>query len=186
MIIIILLSTVVGLINPKFFSISTLFDLVRSSNVYIILAFALLPIVILGGIDISFIAIAAMSAYATDMFLIARGYTGGILLYFVIACTLGALAGLLNGLIITKFKLPVFDVSLATQTMWYGFTLFFIGATSNFSIPKGLVGYYANYLAKVTDPVTGDRRPSPRRRRASWISRRATSPSRWQTRRRRS
>jgi simple sugar transport system permease protein len=155
LIIIIVLSTVVGLINPKFFSISTLFDLIRASNVYIILAFALLPVVILGGIDISFIAIAAMSSYATHMFLISRGYTGGIVLYFVIACVLGALAGLLNGLIITKFRLPVFDVSLATQTMWYGFTLFFIGATSNFSIPKGLVGYYANYLAKVYDPVTG-------------------------------
>ena len=153
--IIIVLSAVVGSINPNFLTIASLFDLVRSSNVYIILAFALLPVVILGGVDISFVAIAAVASYSTHMFLIARGYEGGLLLYFVMACTIGALAGLLNGLIVTKFKLEIFDVSLATQTMWYGFTLFFVGATSNFDMPEGVVGYYSNFIARVTDPVTG-------------------------------
>lgn len=153
--IIIVLSAVVGSINPNFLTIASLFDLVRSSNVYIILAFALLPVVILGGVDISFVAIAAVASYSTHMFLIARGYEGGLLLYFVMACTIGALAGLLNGLIVTKFKLEIFDVSLATQTMWYGFTLFFVGATSNFDMPEGVVGYYSNFIARVTDPLTG-------------------------------
>jgi len=153
--IIIVLSAVVGSINPNFLTIASLFDLVRSSNVYIILAFALLPVVILGGVDISFVAIAAVASYSTHMFLIARGYEGGLLLYFIMACAIGALAGLLNGLIVTKFKLEIFDVSLATQTMWYGFTLFFVGATSNFDMPEGVVGYYSNFIARVTDPVTG-------------------------------
>ncbi len=149
------LSLVVGLINPNFFTVASLFDLIRSSNVYIILAFALLPVVILGGVDISFIAIAAVASYSTHMFLIARGYEGGLFLYFIMGCAIGALAGLFNGLIITTFKLKVFDVSLATQTMWYGFTLFFIGATSNFDMPEGVVGYYSSFIATVTDEVTG-------------------------------
>ena len=38
LVIIIVLSLVVGLINPNFLTIATLFDLVRASNVYIILA----------------------------------------------------------------------------------------------------------------------------------------------------
>jgi simple sugar transport system permease protein len=155
LLIIIALSIVVGSINPNFFTIASLFDLVRASNVYIILAFALLPIIILGGVDISFVAISAVASYSAHMFLIARGYEGGLLLYFVIGCTIGALAGLLNGLIVTKFKLAIFDVSLATMTMWYGFTLFFVGATSNFEMPEGLVGYYSAYVARVTDAVTG-------------------------------
>lgn len=155
LLIIIALSVVVGSINPQFFTIASLFDLIRASNVYTLLAFALLPVVILGGVDISFVAIAAVASYSTHMFLIARGYEGGLLLYFVMACAIGALAGLLNGVIVTSFKLPVFDVSLATQTMWYGFTLFFVGATSNFDMPEGVVGYYSNFITQVSDPNTG-------------------------------
>lgn len=153
--IIIVLSIVVGIINPKFLTISSFFELLRASNVYIILAFALMPIVILGGVDISFVAIAAVASYSTHMFLIGRGYEGSLLPYFIIACTIGALAGLINGLIVTTFKLPIFDVSLATQTLWYGFTLFFVGATSNFDMPKGVVGYYAKYVTSVLSEDTG-------------------------------
>lgn len=153
--ILVVLSLVVGLVNPAFFSISTVFDTLRASIVFFIMAFGLLPIIIAGGIDISFVAIAAVTSYAAHMFLISRGYEGGILLYYVIACGLGLLGGLLNGFLVTRFKLPVFDVSLATFTMWYGFNLFFIGATANFDLPEGTVGYYSNFLITAQDPYVG-------------------------------
>ena len=149
------LSVVVGAINPAFFTISTLFDTLRASIVYFIMAFGLLPIIIAGGVDISFVAIAAVASYATHMFLIGRGYQGGILLYFFLATVIGLLAGLLNAFLVTRFKLPIFDVSLATFTMWYGFNLFFIGATANFDLPKPTVGYYENFLIVANDPVVG-------------------------------
>lgn len=153
--ILVALSLVVGLINPAFFSISTVFDILRSSIVFFIMAFGLLPIVIAGGIDISFVAIAAVTSYSTHMFLLNRGYQGGILLYYIIACTMGLLAGLLNGFLVTRFKLPVFDVSLAASTMWYGFTLFFVGATANFDLPAGTVGYYGKFIITAQDPLVG-------------------------------
>lgn len=149
------LSLVVGAINPAFFSVSTLFDTLRGSIVYFIMAFGLLPIIIAGGVDISFVAIAATSAYATHMFLIGRGYQGGTLLYFVIASGLGILMGLLNGYLVTRFNLPIFNVSLATYTMWYGFNLFFVGATANFDLPQGTVGYYSQFLVTAKDPIVG-------------------------------
>jgi simple sugar transport system permease protein len=149
------LSIVVGAVNPAFFSLATLFDTLRGSIVYFIMAFGLLPLMIAGGIDISFVAIAAVSSYATHMFLIGRGYQGGVLPYFLIACTIGVSMGLLNGLLVTRFNLPIFDVSLAAYTMWYGFNLFFIGATANFDLPRGTIGYYARFLFTVKDPFAG-------------------------------
>ena len=154
--ILVALSLAIGLVNPAFFSISTVFDTLRASIVFLIMAYGLLPIVIAGGIDISFVAIAAVSSYATHMFLIGRGYQGGILLYYVIACAMGVLMGLLNGFLVTRFKLPVFDVSLATFTMWYGFNLFFVGATANFDLPPGTVGYYNQFIIKARDPFVGE------------------------------
>jgi simple sugar transport system permease protein len=154
--ILVVLSTIVGMINPAFFSVSTLFDTLRASIVYFIMAFGLLPIVIMGGVDISFVAIAAVTSYATHMFLLSQNYQGGILPYFLIACIIGIIMGLLNGVLVTRFKLPIFDVSLAAYTMWYGFNLFFVGATANFNLPKGTVGYYSNFLVTAKDPVIGN------------------------------
>ncbi len=154
-VILVVLSLIIGWINPAFYSVATVFDILRASIVYFIMAYGVLPIIIAGGIDISFVAIAAMSSYTVHMFLINRGYQGGILVYFILGCLLGALAGLLNGVLVTRFKLPVFDVSLATFTMWYGFTLFFVGATANFDLPKGTVGYYARFLITHQDPNVG-------------------------------
>jgi simple sugar transport system permease protein len=150
------LSVVIQLINPAFFTISTLFDTLRGATVYYILAFALLPIIIAGGVDMSFVAMAAVSTYIAHMLLISMGYQGGIWIYFVISCFIGGLMGLFNGFLVTKFKLPIFSVSLATFTMWYGFALFFIGSTMNFNLPQGAVGYYESYLVSVKDPVLGN------------------------------
>jgi simple sugar transport system permease protein len=153
--ILVLLSIVVGSINPAFFSISTLFDTLRASIVYFIMAFGVLPIIIAGGVDISFVAIAAMTAYTTHAILLQLGYEGGVWLYFLIAGILGILAGLLNGFLVTRFNLVIFDVSLAAYAMWYGFTLFFVGATANFDLPPGTVGYYAKFLVTAQDPIVG-------------------------------
>jgi hypothetical protein len=159
--IIVLLSLVIGFINPAFFSLATLFDVLRASIVLSIMAFGLLLVIIAGGIDISFVAFSALAAYGTHMFLLSRGYQGGIFLYYLIACTIGLLAGLLSGWIITRFNLPIFDVSLAMMTMWYGFIRFFIGSTKNFKLPEGAVGYYSKFLVTVERPLCGRGRAAP-------------------------
>ena len=154
--VIVLLSGVIGAINPAFFSLATVFDILRASIVFSIMAFGVLLVIIAGDVDISFVAMAALAAYATHTFLLSRGYEGGILLYYLIACPIGMAAGLLNGLLVTKFNLPVFNVSLATYTMWYGFIRFFIGSKRSFSLPAGAANFYSQFLVKVKDPFVGD------------------------------
>lgn len=154
--IIVLLSLIIGFINPSFFSLSTVFDVLRASIVVSIMAFGVLLVIIAGGVDISFVAFAALGAYGTHMFLLSQNYQGGIWLYFLLACSIGLLAGLFSGWLITRFNLLIFDVSLATMTMWYGFIRFFIGSTKNFELPAGAVGYYSNFIIKVKDPFVGD------------------------------
>ncbi len=153
--IIVILSVMIGIINPTFFSVSTIFNVLRASNVYAIMAFGLLLVVIMGGVDISFVAISAVASFGTHAIMLKLGYQGGIWLYFVLGGLIGILAGLLNGFLVSQFNLPIFDLSLAMLTLWYGFDLFFVGATINFDLPEGMVGYYANYIMTVEDPTVG-------------------------------
>lgn len=154
--VIVILSIIIGSINKAFFSLATVFDILRASIVISIMAFGLLPVIISGSVDISFVAICALSAYATHIFLLNHGYQGGIWLYYIIACIIGIAAGGLNGFLVTKFKLPIFNVSLATFTMWYGFIRFFIGSTRSFTLPAGAVDFYNRFLVTVKDPFVGD------------------------------
>ena len=153
--IIVLLSLIIGSVNSAFYSWGMLFDILRASVVFSIMAFGLLPVIISGGVDISFVAISAMTAYATHMYLLRIGYEGGILLYFVIACSLGVLAGLINGLLVTRFNLLVFNVSLAMYTMWYGFVRFFIGSQRNHYLPAGSADFSSRFLVVVENPFVG-------------------------------
>jgi simple sugar transport system permease protein len=60
---IVLLSLVIGLNNPTFFSVGNLFDLLRSSVVMGIFAMGVLIVIVSGGIDVSFTAIAVFALY---------------------------------------------------------------------------------------------------------------------------
>ena len=70
---IVLVSVVVGLINPAFFQLPVLFDIVRACTVLGLFALGVLIVLAAGGIDVSFAAIAALTMY---------GITKASLLYF--------------------------------------------------------------------------------------------------------
>lgn len=148
-------SFIISIFSPAFFSLATLFDLVRSSLPLSIMALGVLPVLIAGEIDISFVSVAAMSSFATHMILLKFNYQGGISVYLILASLIGALSGLILGIIVTTFNLPVFHVSLGLWMFWYGFNLYFLSPTMNFKLPQGLVGYYSRYLITVKDPVVG-------------------------------
>lgn len=147
------ITLVIGLINPTFFSIGTLFDIIRIQTIYIMLAFGLLPVVILGGVDISFVAIAALATYPVHTLLLKLNYEGGIWLYYLAGIIIGILAGLLIGWLISTFKLGIFDLSLGMNTMIYGFVLFFIGSIVSPDMPAEMIDWHSRYLISVQSVV---------------------------------
>jgi simple sugar transport system permease protein len=149
----VLIIVTIGLINPAFFSIGTIFDAIRIQTIFILMAFGLLPVVILGGVDISFVAIAALATFPVHTYLLSVGYEGGIWIYYVAGIIIGALAGLLIGWLISTFKLGIFDLSLGMNTMLYGFVLFFIGSVVNFNMPEGMVAWHGKWLISVQSVV---------------------------------
>ena len=66
--VLVLLTIIMSAISPAFFTVSTLFSLLRSSIVPMIYALGVLLVIISGGIDVSFAAIASFASYATIVF----------------------------------------------------------------------------------------------------------------------
>ena len=121
------MTVLVGSINPAFLSLANGFDLLKSSVVMGLFAVGTLIVLISGGIDISFTAIAAFAMYVTCRLLAASDYSGSFLLAFVLAALIGAGLGLLNAFFISRFNLPTLIVTLSTASMYRGFLLAFVG-----------------------------------------------------------
>ena len=110
----------IGLINPAFFSWGTLFDVLRNQTLNSLLAFGLLPIVILGGFDVSFVVV---SSLATFLARVIMGYLNidGIGTFYLMSMISGAACGLLLGWTVNRFKLSIFDFSLGVTSLISGF-----------------------------------------------------------------
>lgn len=138
--------------NPTFFTLNTGFSILRSSIVPVIFALGVLIVVITGGIDVSFAAIAIFAGYATVSFCLSAGYDPGLLGIFAIAIGVGAVLGLVNGVVIAQFNLPTLIVTLGTQGIFFGAMYTYVGATYYAELPGSMAALATTNLLDVTTP----------------------------------
>jgi ribose/xylose/arabinose/galactoside ABC-type transport system permease subunit len=97
-----------------------------SISIYGIMVTGTIFPVLLGGIDLSVGAVAAASGALTVTTIVNSGFTtGSVFLGFFWGLLLGLAVGVVHGVIITKFHVPAFLITLATQTIVYGIAQLF-------------------------------------------------------------
>jgi simple sugar transport system permease protein len=146
---IVLLSLIIGLNNPTFFSVGNLFDLLRSSIVMGIFAMGVLIVIVSGGIDVSFTAIAVFALYSTTRILKEAMPDAPIWIGFLIAAAIGLGLGMINGFFIARFKLPTLIVTLGTLSMFHGFLLFAIGNQIIRDVPPAMDAFARSALVRI-------------------------------------
>jgi simple sugar transport system permease protein len=118
--VILVFSIIIGIINPSFFRLENLFDILQNYSLTGIFAIGMLIVIISGGIDLSFTAIATITGYTVAVLLLSHGSQLNIVVVFLIASVLGTLLGLINACIIYAFKIPPIIATIATQNVFYG------------------------------------------------------------------
>ena len=118
--VIVIFSIVITAINPSFFSLENLFDLLKSYSLMGTFAIGMLIVLISGGIDLSFTAIATVTGYTIAVLLLNIGDQLNIYFVFLIAGVLGTLLGTVNAFIIYFFKIPPIITTIATLNAYYG------------------------------------------------------------------
>jgi len=137
--------------SPAFFTPGTFFALVRSSMVPLIFALGVLLVLISGGIDVSFPAVAIFAAYTTVKLSVDGGLNPSPVVIFAIAMAIGAALGLLNGVVIARFRLPTLIVTLGTQSIFKGILIAYIGSLyiSASDLPRSVAQVSAAHLVDV-------------------------------------
>ena len=126
---IILIALLIGIKNPVFFTASNLAGIIRNLIIDGMMAYAIMLGIIIGGIDVSFPAIAVCSMYITNRFAQSVDYSGPVILLFMMSMGIGLALGLINGFLITRFKLPAFVVTLGTSSAFYGLLISVLGGS---------------------------------------------------------
>src|SRR5512133_2809909 len=97
---IVMLSLLIQARSGQFFTGNNLVDLARALIVPALFSIGCMMVIVSGGIDVSFTAIASLAMYVTDRVLLSYGYSGNVLLAYVMSAGLGLLMGALNGALI--------------------------------------------------------------------------------------
>ncbi len=117
-----------GLIAPRFLTANNILLVLRHASVIGVIALGMTFVIITGGIDLSSGHVVAMSG---TVLLILQGNENLPLWVAILACFGVATAiGFLNGIIITKLRLPFFIVTLAVGIMARSITLFVTNGVS--------------------------------------------------------
>ena len=124
--------------DPSFLSASTLTDLLRASIVLGILAVGAMLVLVSGGIDVSFTAVAVFAMYATTVLTLGLAPELPWYLIFAVAIAIGACLGAVNGLLVAGFGLPTLIVTLGTLSVFRGFLLTVVGSERISALPPGM------------------------------------------------
>jgi ribose/xylose/arabinose/galactoside ABC-type transport system permease subunit len=122
--VILLISIVVGSINPNFFGIVNIVAIFQQVSVLGILTMAMALILISGGIDLSIGMIMALSGVVISK-IIMNG--GSVWVAVPAGICIGLLCGLLNGFIIAKSKTMPLIISLGMSSVYFGIALIISG-----------------------------------------------------------
>ncbi len=109
----------VGTVNPTFYKLDNLFQIIRASAGTMILAMGALVVLASGGIDVSFTAVAIFGGYATVRIMMASGIDN-ILFAFALSGIFGMVLGATNALVIHRFRLQTLIATLGTQSIFVG------------------------------------------------------------------
>ncbi len=124
-----------GLINNTVFTMQNNMNLLRSASKYLLIGIAQSYVLITGNIDLSIGSVVAMSAMISAQLMV-MGISPVAALLISMACCL--VVGVINGVLVGKFKLPPFIATLGTMFVARGIAYMVNGNRNTDAIATGV------------------------------------------------
>lgn len=121
---------VFSILSPNYFTVSNFLTMSSHVALFAILAVGMLLVILNGGIDLSVGSTLGLAGVVAGFLMQGVTLTSlGVVLYpavwtvVVLSCALGALIGLINGVLIARFRVPAFVATLGVMYMVRGVAL---------------------------------------------------------------
>ncbi|WP_062763332.1 ABC transporter permease [Falsirhodobacter sp. alg1] len=130
-------SAYLSVATQGFATVQNMFDLLNNQSVNIIFAVGLVVVLVSGGIDISFSVAASVVQYVVISYLLTID-GGNWAIAALLTCVVGISLGLLNALLIHRFRIVSIIVTIGTFNLFFGLLMYLSGGRSIYSIPDWL------------------------------------------------
>lgn len=145
-----LLALTLTLLSNRFLTVSNVINVLRQSTINGIIAVGMTMVILTAGIDLSVGSILGLTAVVTAD-LLQRGWPVGLAVGAGLA--LGAFLGLINGLLITKSRIPPFIATLGMMTLARGMALTYTQGRPITGLPAGFRFLGTGFLGPVPMPI---------------------------------
>jgi ribose/xylose/arabinose/galactoside ABC-type transport system permease subunit len=142
------ISLIITIVNPSFATLENFLDLLRSNITLAIMALGMLLVIITGGIDVSVASMVSAGACITGWFLM--HITSNVIVTVLVACVVGALMGLVNGVFVSKLRIPPIVTTLGTMSIMMGLTLYITNGNWMTGIPNTFIDFGRLSIFNVT------------------------------------
>jgi len=155
LLVIIALSLVIQFRSGQFFTINNIVDIANAMVVPGLFGIATFMVLVSGGIDVSFPALASLSVYATTRMLVDAGYDGALWLPVLLVVLLGAVLGAFNGLLVSRIAIPVLIITLGTANVFSGIMQGALSSVQIPTLPPSMSEFGRASILTVTNPDSG-------------------------------
>ncbi|MDR0722328.1 MAG: ABC transporter permease [Treponema sp.] len=142
------ISIIITIVNPSFATLENFLDLLKGNLTLTIMALGMLLVILTGGIDVSVASIIAAVTIITGYFLI--NISSNLFAVICIACFTGIFLGLINGLCISKLKIPPIVTTLGTMSVILGIVLYKTNGNWMTGLPDSFIQFGRIALVPIT------------------------------------
>ena len=143
--VLVILCVIVALATDKFLTPGNIISVLRQISINTYIALGMTLIIILGHIDLAVGAIVAMSGTLTVGFVVNQGMPIGV----AIAAGVAILAGLIDGVVVSKFRVPAFIITMAMMNVCNGIAYVYSGGQSTRITDKFFIAIGTGYLFNI-------------------------------------
>ncbi len=144
---------VVELVNPRFLSVQNISDLLVQIAQFAILSTGLMCVILLGEIDISVGSLAGLLSAILGLLVSSSHAKFDPILAILVMVSVGVAGGYLNGLLVTKAKIPSIIATLGMMTIYRGTTEALLGGQWVKDIPESVRFWGTGKLLGVPVPI---------------------------------
>lgn len=137
--------------SDKFLTVGNLLNILLQVSSLIIISMGMTWIIITGGIDLSVGASMGFCGVATAMLIKYCGMS--VWLGFIVCMLLGGFIGLLNGVCVTKIKIPPLLATIGMDTTIRGLAYLVCGGATIFGLPESFTAFGRGYIWIFPIPV---------------------------------
>ncbi len=142
--------TIFQIANDRFLSAVNLSNLTLQIAATATISIGVVLVLLLGEIDLSVGAVSGLAAGAMAVLTVQHGWAP--ILGIAAALGVGVAIGFFNGLIVTRFGVPSFVVTLAGLLAWQGALLWVLGDTGSVNLPPSII---TDLTSTFFDPIVG-------------------------------